>query len=48
VVKTVIQHEFYTEFLAARKQGRDVESDACGVEFPEEKEYKNKRIEETI
>ena len=39
IMDLVIQHEFYREFLAGKPQGRDVEADARGAEFPEEKEY---------
>ena len=39
IMDLVIQHEFYREFLVEKSSGRDVESDALGVEFPEEKEY---------
>jgi hypothetical protein len=39
IMDLVIQHEFYREFLKEKSSGRDVESDARGVEFPEEKEY---------
>jgi acyl-CoA dehydrogenase len=39
VMDLVIQHEFYREFLAEKSSGRDVESDARGMEYPEEKEY---------
>ncbi len=35
----IIQHEYYRELLAEPSAGRDVESDARGVEYPEEKEY---------
>jgi acyl-CoA dehydrogenase len=39
IMDLVIQHEFYREFLAEKSSGRDVESDALGMEYPEEKEY---------
>ena len=39
IMDMVIQHEFFREFLAAKPKGRDVEFDAQGNEFPEEKEY---------
>ena len=39
IMDLVIQHEFYREFLKEQPSGRDVEADALGVEFPEEKEY---------
>jgi acyl-CoA dehydrogenase len=39
IMDLVIQHEYYREFLAGRPSGRDVEADARGLEFPEEKEY---------
>ncbi len=39
IMDLVIQHEYYREFLAENPAGRDVESDALGVEYPEEKEY---------
>ncbi len=39
IMDLVIQHEYYREFLAGESSGRDVESDARGLEYPEEKEY---------
>lgn len=39
IMDLVIQHEFYREFLAEKPSGRDVESDARGMEYPAEKEY---------
>ncbi len=39
IMDLVIQHEYFREFLSEKPAGRDVELDALGVEFPEEKEY---------
>lgn len=39
IMNLVIQHEFYREFLAEHPHSRNVELDAPGMEFPEEKEY---------
>ena len=39
IMDLVIQHEFYLEFNHAPALGRDVETDAAGAEFIEEKEY---------
>jgi len=39
IMDLVIQHEFYREFLAAPPRGRDVEADAEGADFTEEKVY---------
>jgi alkylation response protein AidB-like acyl-CoA dehydrogenase len=39
IMDLVIQHEYFRELLAEKRTGRDVESDAPGVEYPEEKEY---------
>ncbi len=39
IMDLIIQHEYYRELLAEPSAGRDVESDARGVEYPEEKEY---------
>lgn len=39
IMDLIIQHEYYRELLAEAPAGRDVESDARGVEYPEEKEY---------
>ena len=39
IMDLVIQHEFYLEFNRAPALGRDVETDAAGAEFIEEKEY---------
>jgi len=39
IMDLVIQHEFYREFLSNPKQGRDVEEDAAGAEFSDEKVY---------
>ncbi len=39
IMDLVIQHEFYREFLSNPEQGRDVEEDAAGAEFSDEKVY---------
>ncbi len=39
IMDLVIQHEYYRELMGRKITGRDVESDAQGVEYPEEKEY---------
>jgi len=39
IMDLVIQHEFYREFLTAKPHGRNVESDALGVDFLAEKIY---------
>lgn len=39
IMDLVIQHEYFREFLANKSTARDVESDARGAEYPEEKEY---------
>ncbi len=39
IMDLVIQHEFYREFLSNPEQGRDVEEDAAGAEFGDEKVY---------
>ncbi|MBM3144565.1 MAG: acyl-CoA dehydrogenase [Chloroflexi bacterium] len=39
IMNLVIQHEFYKEFLGSERSGRDVEADAAGSEFVEEKVY---------
>jgi len=39
IMNLVIQHEFYKEFLRDEIPGRDVEADAAGSEFIEEKVY---------
>ncbi len=39
IMNLVIQHEFYREFLKAFPQGRDLEGDAAGAEYEEEKVY---------
>ncbi len=39
IMNLVIQHEFYKEFGTVPLRGRDVEADAAGAEFSEEKEY---------
>lgn len=39
IMDLIIQHEYYRELLAEPSASRDVESDARGVEYPEEKEY---------
>jgi acyl-CoA dehydrogenase len=39
IMGSVIQHEFYREFLATAVSGRDVEADAAGADLVEEKVY---------
>ncbi|GBD87484.1 acyl-CoA dehydrogenase [bacterium BMS3Abin03] len=39
IMDLVIQHEFYKEFLADRPKGRDIEKDAAGADFTDEKVY---------
>ena len=39
IMDLVIQHEFYNEFNREPARGRDIETDAAGAEFTEEKEY---------
>ncbi len=39
IMNLVIQHEFYREFAKKPPRGRNVEADAAGAEFEEEKEY---------
>ena len=39
IMNLVIQHEFYKEFGKTTPKGRDIEKDAAGAEFEEEKEY---------
>jgi len=39
IMDLVIQHEFYQEFNRMPAQGRDIETDAAGATFTEEKEY---------
>jgi len=39
IMDLVIQHEFYSEFLAAPPRGRDVEADAAEADLSEEKVY---------
>ena len=39
IMNLVIQHEFYQEFLAAARPGRDPEADAVGADLEEEKVY---------
>jgi len=39
IMNLVIQHEFYKEFGTAPPRGRDLEADAAGAGFSEEKEY---------
>lgn len=39
VMRAVIQHEFYRQFLQQKPQARDVEADAAGAQFTEEKVY---------
>ena len=39
IMSLIIQHEFYREFLASSPRGRDVEADAQGADFVEEKVY---------
>jgi hypothetical protein len=35
----VIQHEFYQDFLSQKLKSRDMENDAEGAFFPDEKIY---------
>jgi len=39
IMNLVIQHEFYKEFNKTPSKGRDIEADAAGAEFTQEKEY---------
>ncbi len=39
IMRLLIQHEFYREFLAREEKVRDVEQDAAGAHFSEEKVY---------
>ncbi len=39
IMDLVIQHEFYKEFLADQPKGRDIEKDAAGADFTDEKVY---------
>jgi len=39
IMDLVIQHEFYRDFLTRPFKGRDIEGDAAGAEFSEEKVY---------
>jgi len=39
IMNLVIQHEFYREFAKTLPKGRNVEADAAGADFEEEKEY---------
>jgi len=39
IMDLVIQHEFYKELLGGRRPGRDIEADAAGAKFEEEKVY---------
>ena len=39
IMDLVIQHEFYKEFLSNPHKGRDIEKDAAGAEFSDEKVY---------
>jgi alkylation response protein AidB-like acyl-CoA dehydrogenase len=39
IMDLVIQHEYYQEFNRLPQRGRDVEADAAGAEYTEEKEY---------
>ncbi len=39
IMDLVIQHEYFIEFNNAPTRGRNVEADAAGAEFSEEKEY---------
>ncbi len=39
IMDLVIQHEFYREFLSNPRKGRDIEKDAAGAEFSDEKVY---------
>jgi len=39
IMDLVIQHEFYREFLSNPHKGRDIEKDAAGAQFSDEKVY---------
>jgi alkylation response protein AidB-like acyl-CoA dehydrogenase len=39
IMNLIIQHEFYREFLEAPKISRDIESDAAGSDFVDEKVF---------
>jgi acyl-CoA dehydrogenase len=39
IMDLVIQHEYFRELLKEKSTARDVEADAMGEDFPEEKEY---------
>jgi len=39
IMDLVIQHEFYREFLSGSHKGRDIQNDAAGAGFDEEKVY---------
>jgi hypothetical protein len=39
IMRAVIQHEFYRDFLAQPATARDVEADAAGAQFSEEKVF---------
>lgn len=39
VMRAVIQHEFYRQFLQEKPRARDVEADAAGAQFAEEKVF---------
>lgn len=39
IMDLVIQHEYFRELLAEESAGRNVEADALGEDYPEEKEY---------
>ena len=39
IMDLVIQHEYYAEIKETPPQGRDIEADAAGAEYEEEKEY---------
>jgi hypothetical protein len=38
-MRAVIQHEFYRHFLQQKTDARDLEADAAGAHFVEEKVY---------
>ncbi len=39
IMNLVIQHEFFREFLSSKSETRDIEMDAAGAQFAEEKVY---------
>ncbi len=43
IMNLVIQHEFYREFLARPRRGRDVEADAADADAVEEKVYNDRK-----